>query len=1033
MPHLFLQLFGTIQATLDSKLITRFEYKKVRALLAYLVMQAGRPQEREHLTGIFWPDLPEQLARQNLSQALLNLREAIEDRRATPAYLTIQRETIQFNPLSDYAVDVEGFKTLLATCESHRHRRLLTCTACARRYQQAAEFYQGDFLAQFFINDSPAFDEWTLIQLEDLRQGALNAFQQLSGYFEWRRAYEQAIYYTRRQLELDPWREEAHRQLMRLFTLQGQRSAALVQFEKCRATLKEALGVEPESETRVLFEFIRDHSSGDSQILDQISLYQPPPSNLPARSTPLIGRQAETSAVRELLLSDEVRLVTLTGSAGIGKTSLGITVAANLRDDFEDGVFWFDLAPLAQSDLVVPKILQTLGVAENTGISQMAGLVQYLKGRQMLLVLDNFEQVLDAAPYVAEVLAACVDVKMLVTSRTALRVRAEKRFLVAPLAEEDAAALFVERARAILPAFPWNDDTSRLIRSICIQLDGLPLAIELIAARLDVLPLAELAAQLDRRLSFLTNGPRDLPLRQQTLRNAIDWSFALLSPDEQSLFARLGVFVGGCTLEAVAAVCDVPVLMPGRTETLAALVHKSLIQAKPGADRYSMLESIRQYALEKLAASGEIERFSRLHRDWCLSLAEAANREWREEQRIEALDRLEGEHDNLRAALTWSRANPQEAEGFLQLARQLWRFWDRRSHFSEGRRWLEAAIRGLRSTPEISGLSESLADALEGAGYLVWRLGDAPVAQKHLLKSLELYQALGRQLEAASVLNTLGLVAWGQADHDQARAYYAQSLDLYCQAKNEFGMARVFNNQGILDFEEGNYAAAQTAYEQSLAIMRQNDNPLVVAWILLNLGGVAHSTGDFIRARQYYEECLVIERQFGEKADIALTLTNLAELAYELGDYALARTLGEESLTLRREVEDKAGLVPSLIILGRVEQHDGHFTTAHERLIECLTVSRALGNALLTASTLEQMAKLACDRRKAAHAAWLFAKAEALREEAKTPRPPIERVDYERYIRAVMDQLGETIFPREWEHGRGLSFDQLVAVALDAN
>ncbi len=1032
MAHLTLQLFGTVQAALDGNLVTRFEYKKVRALLAYLALEAGQPQEREHLIGLLWPELPEQVARQNLSQALLNLREAIEDRRANPPYLVITRDTIQFNRASDYEVDVDQFKTLLAACDAHRHRHQHTCTPCARRLQQALELYQGDFLAQFIIGDSAAFEDWVLLQREDLQQRALSGLWRLAGYYESRRAYSQAILYSRRQLGLDPWREEAHRQLMRLLALDGQRNAALAQYEKCRLVLQDALGIEPEAETTTLFEIIREYSGSEGQFLNQVVQFKQPPVNLPVPSTPLIGRQVEVTAVRELLLGDEVHLVCLTGTPGIGKTRLGIEIAASLSDDFEDGVFWIDLSPLSRSDLVIPTIARALDVPENNASEPTAGLVQAIQEKQYLLLLDNFEQVSDAAPLIAEVLTACASVKMLITSRVPLHIRAEQRFPVLPLPEEHALALFEERARAIIPAFQLTGENAGLIRSICSQLDGLPLAIELIAARIDLLPLHKMEAQLNRRLAWLTEGPRDLPLRQQTLRSAIDWSYTLLNESEQVLFTRLAVFVDGCTAEAVEIVCG-PLAGGNIQLSLEGLIHKSLVQVHSPSGRFKMLETIRQYAQEKLAAQGDSEFYCRRQRDWCLSLAEEADRQWRAEHKIEALDRLESEHENLRAALHWCQSNPQEAEVFLQFAGSLWRFWDRRSHVGEGRRWLEAAIRAAPSAGDNPRLGVRMADALEGAGYLDWRLGDAPSAQAHLERSLALYQAAGCQVEAASVLNTLGLVAWGQAEHDRARAFYERSLDLYRQANDQFGLARVLNNQGILDFEQGKYADARQAYEHSLAIMRRLDNPLATAWVLLNLGNIEYGAGDIGLARRHYEECLGIMRQFGEKADIALALTNLAEIAFEQGDYAAARAMGEESLALRREIEDKSGLVPTLVILGRLDQHAGRFAEAHNLLVESLSLSQELGNALLSAASLEQIARLAFAQGQSAQAARLIAKAVALREQAGTPRPPVERRQHEQFIDDIRARLGEQTFAIEWEQGRALTIEQAAALAGGAH
>jgi predicted ATPase len=448
--------------------------------------------------------------------------------------------------------------------------------------------------------------------------------------------------------------------------------------------------------------------------------------NLPAQPTPLIGREREVADVTALLRRGDVRLVTLTGPGGTGKTRLGFQIAAELLDDFAEGTYFVDLAPISDPDLVASVIAQTLGARETGGRPLVELLNTYLREKHLLLLLDNFEQVLSAAPLVAGLLAAAPRLKVLVTSREVLHLRSEKEFPVPPLELPDpqhpkeietlsqyaAVQLFIARALDVKPDFAVTNQNAPALAEVCARLDGLPLALELAAARIKLFSPEALLARLNSRLAVLTGGPRDLPERQQTLRNTIEWSYNLLDAGEQTLFRRLSIFVGGCTGDAVEAVCnpdgDLPLEVIDR---LAALLDKSLLKQLEGSDgapRFMMLETIREYALERLAASGETEVLRRRHAECFLALAETAEPQFHGSDQRLWLDRIEIEHDNLRAALAWSlegqRATPQSPDDQLRsalglrLAAALWQFWDRRGYAPEGRRWLERTLAADRGT-----------------------------------------------------------------------------------------------------------------------------------------------------------------------------------------------------------------------------------------------------------------------------------------------------------------------------------------------
>ncbi|HYN89854.1 MAG TPA: BTAD domain-containing putative transcriptional regulator, partial [Ardenticatenaceae bacterium] len=531
------------------------------------------------LATLLWPEQTERAARDNFRQALSNLRQVIDDRVATPPFLLITRETVQFNGASDHWLDVAAFDALLAACKKHRHRRPLGCRQCAEWREQAVALYRGPFMSQALPSDSIELEEWALLMREWLHRLAVEALTELADFHERRGAYRQARDYAWRQVELEPWREEAHRQLMRLLVASGERSAALAQFERCRRALAEELGVEPMAETLALYRQIRE-----GHLVPEPP--RAPPVQVPAPPTPLVGREGELARLAGLLADPPVRLVTLVGTGGVGKSHLALALADTLRHDFEDGVFFVALAAIRDQALVGPAIAQALGIREAPGQAPIETLKAALQAKQLLLLLDNFEQVTPAAALVAELLAGCPQLTVVVTSREALHVRGEHLFPVPPLAapflahvsepagpgEEwealaayPAVRLFAARAQAARPSFALAPGNDRAIAAICARLDGLPLAIELAAARIRFFAPDELLSRLERRLTLLVGGPRDLPARQQTLRDTIGWSYDLLEPSEQRLFAGLAVFAGGCTLEAAEEVVGYRLKVEGAT------------------------------------------------------------------------------------------------------------------------------------------------------------------------------------------------------------------------------------------------------------------------------------------------------------------------------------------------------------------------------------------------------------------------------------------------------------------------------------
>ena len=620
-------------------------------------------------------------------------------------------------------------------------------------------------------------------------------------------------------------------------------------------------------------------------------------SNLPTQLTPFLGRAEEGVAVRRRLCHAQVRLLTLTGPGGIGKTRLALQVAAQLLDHFADGVWFADLSPLRDPALVAATIAAALGVKEVRGRPVVESLKAYLREKQILLVLDNFEQVLPAAPLVDDLLHAAPGLQILVTSRVMLRIYSEHDFLVPSLDMPDlthpagldrllhcdAVRLFVDRAQAVKHDFRVSDENVRAVAEICHHLDGLPLAIELAASRIRVLPPQAMLARLSSRLKLLTGGARTLPARQQTLRDTLAWSYDLLDPAERMLFRWLAVFTGGWTLEAAEAVCNAADGLPfDILDGLQSLIDKSLLLEAAGIagePRYGMLETIREYALDRLQASGEMAALQGRHAAYYLAFAETAAPEVLGPHQVAWLDRLEVDHNNLRAALAWSRAERERWEVEVRLAIALWEFWGRRGYMSEGRRWLEGALaqmEGRAAEPRACALR---AEALYGAATLAMLQFDSTTPLPLLEESLALFRALGNTWGVASALRNIGVTAAVlEGDHGRGIALLEESLALFHTLGDRWGMAWTLSFLGWAFHAQDNYARAAPLLEESLAHFREAGDLHGIANALGNLGTLTAKQGDFNQAAACLRESLGLHQAIGSKVGIGIALEAVAGL-----------------------------------------------------------------------------------------------------------------------------------------------------------
>jgi predicted ATPase/DNA-binding SARP family transcriptional activator len=1032
---LTLRLLGPMQVLVHGRPLPHLRSRKALWLLALLTLRQDRPVLREWLAGTLWPDTDQSRAFTSLRATLSELRGALGD----------QSERLQSPSRHALFLDLTGADVDLHVFDAAMNSKKLEVL------KQTVALYRGPLL-------EGCHEEWVAQEREQREQECLQAFQTLGDAALAAGDHGAAVGYYQRAVSIDPWREGARRGWMEALAKGGDRNAAMQVYRELRELLRSDPTAMPDEETSALYARLRasarqqSHSQATTPakelIIDKadsrgVSGYLPHP------LTELIGREQERIEVAAKLRG--CRLVTLTGPGGIGKTRLAIEVAAEEVQDgvaYPDGVWLVALESLSEGQQVVPQMAAVLGIREEPGRSLLERLIDYLREKRLLLVLDNCEHLLEASAHVvSRLLQECARVRILATSREALGIIGEVVFHVPSLAAPDpkqlpaesattlqeladyaSIQLFVERAQERQKGFALTQRNVMAVAQVCFQLDGIPLAIELAAARVNAMTVEQIAARLDDHLSLLTIGNRTAHARQKTLRATLDWSYALLSVAEQSLLARLSVFAGGAPLAAVETVCSGAGIEQKQVlDLLTSLVDKSLVilETTQAEGRYHLPATVQQYAAERLVSARSEEAVQEKHLAWFLAMVEEAETHLRGPEEESYLRRLDREYGNLRVALARNAAGIGKAEEGMRLAGALWWFWGTQGRFREGVGYLEAAL----AREGAQGKTLVRAKALNVAGDLANRQGDFASARALNEQSLAIYRDLRDRRGIAHSLTGLGLVAGMQGDYAGAWAYHEESLSIRREIGDRYGIAISLNNLGTVSREQGDYDAARMLYEQGLAIRRELGDKADIADSLNDLGLVAQSQGDYGTAKALYEQSLTMNRELGDKVGIAHSLYNLGNAANTQGDYEAARTLLQESLALYRET-GHSFLIHALGALGHVERAVGDYAQATTLYQESLRLRQKQGDMVTTTCSLEDFAGLAGRQGQFERAVRLLGAAEALCASLGRTLPIGLAAEYKRTVEAAHAALSEEAFAAIWEEGRSLTLEQAVAYAL---
>lgn len=1038
--RLALSFLGPFQASLDPLPLKGFESDKVRALLAYLVVEAEQPQPRSSLASLLWPEQPQDVALKNLRHVLYKLRQVLGDAESDEnSYLLVNTQTAQFNPAADFALDMIEFSGLVEACRSHKHRRLDACGSCHLRLERATELYRGEFLAGFSLPDSVEFEEWMLLQREDLHQQATYTLIHLAAYLEAHGDYAKAAGYARRQIQLEPWNEEAHRHLMRLLWFTKQRTAALAQYQACRRILSEELGIEPSTQTDDLYRRIKASSTGGPDVQAEGEGARSR-HNLPVQMTPFVGRDQERARIAERLESLDRRLLTLVGPGGSGKSRLALNAAADQLGAFEDGVYYVPVASVEASNLIVSAIAQALTLTFSGKEDEESQLLRYLADKEMLLVIDNFEHLLKGTGILLKIIERAPRLSLLVTSRERLNSQAgsvmdvgglpypppvpgEDLHAISPeeAGQYEAVRLFLERAWAKQEDFSLTEATTPAVVQICRIVGGLPLAIELAAVHVGNFTCAEIAEAIQANIDFLATDQRDVRATHSSIRAVFNYSWALLTEEEKAVFRKVSVFRGGWDNEAAERV-------GGASRTLlGSLASKSLIRRSTSTEgatiRNDIHEVLRQYADEQLynMASEKGATLQR-HAEYYLALAEEAEPNLRGANQELWLGRLDREHANLQAAIRWAVESGHLEMG-LRLGGALLPFWVMHAHYATGRALLSSFdLQRAEHTP-------AWANALFGAGRLALQQGDHDSAYQYLEQSLTLYRELGDEVAVRKVMIDQARAYLRHGNYPRAEELASEALRIARAARDVQVMTSALTHLGHIAANHNDYARAHELYTECLQLYRSMKDKWGISWMLTSLGNLTHSEGgDTESARRLVEESLVIRRELGDKWGIAASLTSLGNFAAEAGEYIESREYITQGLALRREIGDSWAISESLIYFGFLEYSEGNFRQAISRWEQGLAQTYAQQNYFFMSYCLTGLASATLKTGNTEQAVTLAGTVSMLLTTLNVHLSRAFQRLYDEVVSVGRAELGDARWSLAWATGTTMSLDSMYAI-----
>jgi predicted ATPase len=987
LARLYISLFGIYSVVLDGITLSGFDSDKTRLLLAYLAVEAGKPQRRDHLVGLFWPEQPEAHARRSLSQALYNLRQLLGERGgkgelgkanaplSNGPFLVSNALEVQFNPTSSYVLDASAFSELLVACQAHNHRHLEACPDCTARLAQAGTLYRGDFLEGISLKDSVLFEEWVLVQREHFNRKALDALQTLATVYEYRGELQEAMEVARRQVEIDPLWEAGQRQLMRLLALYGQPSKAIAQYERYKQMLASEMDVPPERETQTLIKQLSQEAR------TKVAL-----THLPASISPLIGRKQELTDLHCYLHDSDCRLLTILGSGGTGKTRLALEIARALQYSFQDGVYLISLSALDSHQSFAPVVAEALGFSFSEQGDPAQQLLDYLRHKNLLLVMDSFEAVLPGATWVSEVLRVALDVKFLVTSRTSLKISDEQIFTLEGLPvpgegkleqveQSDAVQLFLTFAQHRQPSFTLDEYSIPGVVSICRLLHGLPLGLLLASSWVESYSLDEIAEQIEHNLNFLEVDWSDMPLRQRSLQATFNYSWNLLSEEEQRFFIALAVFNGSFSMEAIKRIAG------ESTRLLQSLVDKCLVSYST-TGRYQIHDLVHKFATQYLEQdpkhANDIQTWhSRFYLealvDWGKNLKSTRQRE-----RLEA---MEQEVENLRIAWRWAVITQDWRGIACGLEGMSW-YADLRFRFQEGERACRTA---LDSIP-IQHNANLFSALTTWQAHFLRRLGQAERAGQLLqgeLVRLEVLQEQGGDIrpEKAQVLYELGEL-YMNTDREKARGYYQCSLETFEDLGDSENCGKVLSLLGVVAHHAGDYTQAGKLLSQALPLLQATGEPRRLAsnlrWLGFNeirqgriaegepyirqaievrkqigdLSGTAQSQDDYgtvlswhgryQEAIELFEQCLPIYEELGMHDKVAWVLALLGLFCDFISLYDEARRVSLRCIQFASQMNYPRELALGYVSLGKADLGEGKYNEAYQYMLQAIEVERSI-------------------------------------------------------------------------------------------